>query len=100
MTLKEIEIIAAPRLWDIISKLGVALTIALTGLVVTHEWRIRVIEGNRFTSEDATKLFPPTWLTAKIGDIQVNQKEIARKLDELNVSITQLKTRHDLEDRK
>ena len=100
MTLKDIETSAAPRVWDIITKLAVALTIALTGLVVTHEWRIRIIEGNRFTQEDARSLFPPDWLTSKISDIQSNQKEIVRKLDALSTSITQLKTIHKLEDRE
>lgn len=41
------------RLWDVVTKLSVAVTIALAGMILGHEMRLTKIEANRYTQKDA-----------------------------------------------
>ena len=41
------------RVWDVATKLTVAATIALAGVIFGHEMRLTSIESNRYTQKDA-----------------------------------------------
>ena len=82
------------RVWDVLSKLMVAVTIAMGGAVITHEIRLGSIESRQFTLQDANEMerrllehLPPSWLREDIKELKGGQKEILRR-------VTTLETNH------
>ena len=44
------------RIWEYLTRLAAAVTIALVAAVIAHEIRISVIENTRFTAKDSVAL--------------------------------------------
>lgn len=82
------------RVWDIVLKALVPVSILLAGSLVSHEVRLAKIEESRFTERDASLMerriiesIPPPWLKAQIEEIKALLRENTSRLRAVEQSV-------------
>lgn len=84
------------KVWEILMKATVPLSVIIGSALVTHEVRIAKLEESRFTGSDGVKLerdirayvqdsFPPNWLREDIQEIKASMKSIEGRLRKIEM---------------
>ena len=82
------------KIWDVVLKASVPLSLLLGSALITHEVRLSKIEATHFTREDSYKLraalhkeieerYPPKWLRQKVQHIEQVLDRIEHRIHEL-----------------
>lgn len=89
------------RIWDVLMKGAVPISIALAGAVIKHEVELGKIQETRFTQaqglemkadvmEQVRREFPPDWLREQMNRIEGKVDLNATKLEKLDDRIDDL----------
>ena len=89
---------ASDKVWDLLTRAAVPLSVIVAGAMIAHEVRISVIESNRFTNHDGDKLdqeikywienrYPPEWLREEMNELKRSQREMLRRITEIERKI-------------
>lgn len=87
MEREQVENNTSARVWDMLLKAMVPLSVVIGGALIGHEVRLSRIEDTRFTKENGLQLersfrqwveqrFPPEWLLSDIADIKEELREL------------------------
>ena len=102
---RELDSTPAERVWDLLMKAAVPITIGLVAAAL-HLWRdVSIIQATRFTEEDAASMetrirreLPPQWLRDDLEDIKAGLTSATTalgKLDSMGVRIDQIVNRQN-----
>lgn len=100
--IERVQASASFRVWDVLTKFGVAATLGLLAWQWSqertdrdHGERLRVIESTRFTAREAGDLerrlkeeLPPAWLREIVGDLRAGQTEIRDRLSRVEAAVS------------